>query len=40
MHLVYDLLDGYDALVLVDMVAQQEGPPGTLYVIEPDMAPA
>ena len=40
-HLVYELLDGYDVLVLVDTVAQQEGPPGTLYVIEPDLpAPA
>jgi hydrogenase maturation protease len=38
-HLVYDLLDGYDVLVLVDTVAQQEGPPGTLYVIEPDLPP-
>ena len=28
-HLVYELLDGYDVLVLVDTVAQQEGPPGT-----------
>ncbi len=36
-HLVYELLDGYDALVLVDTVGQQEGPPGTLYVIEPDL---
>ena len=36
-HLVYELLDGYDVLVLVDTVAQQEGPPGTLFVIEPDL---
>jgi len=36
-HLVYDLLDGYDALVLVDTVGRQQGPPGTLYVIEPDL---
>ena len=34
-HLVYELLDGYDVLVLVDTVAQQDGPPGSLYVIEP-----
>ena len=27
-HLVYELLDGYDVLVLVDTVAQQDGPPG------------
>ena len=37
-HLAYDLLDGYDVLVLVDAVSQQSGPPGTLYVIEPDLA--
>lgn len=37
-HLVYDLLEGYDTLVLVDTVGRQEGPAGTLYVIEPDLA--
>ena len=37
-HLVYELLEGYDVLVVVDTVAQQEGPPGTLYVIEPELA--
>lgn len=36
-HLAYELLDGYDVLVLVDAVSQQTGPPGTLYVIEPDL---
>jgi hydrogenase maturation protease len=36
-HLLYDLLDGYDLLVLVDTVARQEGPPGTLYLIEPEV---
>jgi hydrogenase maturation protease len=36
-HLVYELLNGYDVLVLVDTVGQQDGPPGTLYVIEPDV---
>ena len=36
-HLAYELLEGYDVLVVVDPVAQQEGPPGTLYVIEPDL---
>ena len=35
-HLVYELLYGYDVLVLVDTVAHQEGPPGSLFVIEPD----
>ncbi|HEV2087359.1 MAG TPA: hydrogenase maturation protease [Cryptosporangiaceae bacterium] len=37
MHLAYQLLDGYDVLILVD-TTQRGGPPGTLYVIEPDMA--
>lgn len=36
-HLVYELMDGYDALVLVDTVGRQSGPPGTLYVIEPEL---
>ena len=36
-HLVYDLMDGYDVLVVVDTVSQQSGGPGTLYVIEPDL---
>ena len=34
-HLAYELLDGYDALVLVDAVPMDE-PPGTVAVIEPD----
>ncbi len=34
-HLAYELLDGYDVLVLVDAVPMGE-PPGTLAVIEPD----
>lgn len=38
-HLVYELLNGYDVLVLVDTVAHQAGPAGTLYVIEPDLPP-
>lgn len=33
MHLAYDLLDGYDALVLVDACAG-DGPPGTVTVLE------
>lgn len=39
-HLTYELLDGYDALVLVDTVARQQGPPGSVFVIEPDLGPA
>jgi hydrogenase maturation protease len=35
-HLAYELLDGYDAAILVDATAQG-GEPGTVYVIEPDV---
>jgi hydrogenase maturation protease len=35
-HLAYELLDGYDALVLIDASPRGEEP-GSLYVIEPDM---
>ena len=35
-HLAYQLLDGYDALILIDAVARG-GAPGTVYVIEPDL---
>ncbi|MER6158254.1 hydrogenase maturation protease [Streptomyces sp. NPDC001868] len=35
-HLAYQLLDGYDTLVLVDATARG-GAPGTLYVIEHDV---
>jgi hydrogenase maturation protease len=38
-HLVYELLSGYDVLVLVDTVGRQTGPPGTLYLLEPDLPP-
>ncbi len=38
-HLAYELLDGYDALVLVDAVPIGE-PPGTVVVIEPEPIPA
>ncbi|MER7732187.1 hydrogenase maturation protease [Streptomyces erythrochromogenes] len=34
-HLAYQLLDGYDTLVLVDATARG-GAPGTLYLIEPE----
>jgi hydrogenase maturation protease len=36
-HLAYELLGGYDALVLVDAVPMGE-PPGTIAVIEPEVA--
>jgi hydrogenase maturation protease len=35
MHLAYDLLDGCDALVLVDAIPDQ-GAPGTLHIFEAD----
>jgi hydrogenase maturation protease len=35
MHLAYDLLDGCEALVLVDAIPNQ-GAPGTVHVIEAD----
>jgi len=34
-HLAYDLLDGWDALVLVDAVPEK-GSPGTVHVFEAD----
>jgi hydrogenase maturation protease len=34
-HLAYELLDGYDGLVLIDAMPMGE-PPGTIAVIEPD----
>lgn len=37
MHLAYELMSGYDVLVLVDAVARGDAP-GTVSVIEPDMA--
>jgi len=35
LDLAYEVMRGYDALVLID-VSRQGGEPGTLYVIEPD----
>ncbi len=35
LDLAYEVMRGYDALVLID-VSSQGGEPGTLYVIEPD----
>jgi hydrogenase maturation protease len=34
-HLAFQLLEGYDLLVLVDAVGR-DAPPGTVFVIEPD----
>ena len=37
LDLAYEVMRGYDALLLID-VSKQGGEPGTLYVIEPDPA--
>jgi hydrogenase maturation protease len=37
-HLAYELLEGYDGVVLVDAMARGEAP-GTVFVFEPDLAP-
>ncbi len=37
LKLAYEVMRGYDALVLVD-ISRQGGEPGTLYVMEPDPA--
>jgi len=34
-HLAYELLEGYDRLILVDALSRGEAP-GTVYVVEPD----
>jgi hydrogenase maturation protease len=39
LHLAFALLDGPDLLVVVDAVGRG-GPPGTLYLIEPDLRAA
>jgi hydrogenase maturation protease len=38
-HLAYELLGGYDTLILVDAARRGE-PPGTVFVLEPDFARA
>jgi len=38
-HLAYDLLDGYDALVIIDALPMGDEPPGTVVVLEPDPPP-
>ncbi len=38
-NLVHELMDGYDALVLVDAV-DRNGAPGSLYVLEPEVPDA
>jgi hydrogenase maturation protease len=36
-HLAYQLLEGYDTLILIDAAARGEAP-GTIFVLEPDFA--
>jgi hydrogenase maturation protease len=38
-HLAYELLEGYDALILIDAVPMDEAP-GTVALIAPEMSPA
>jgi hydrogenase maturation protease len=35
-HLAYEMLDGYDTLILIDAAPRDEAP-GTVYVIEPEL---
>ncbi len=37
LHLAYQLLEGWDTVILVDAVSRG-APPGTVFVIEPDLA--
>jgi hydrogenase maturation protease len=37
LDLAYEVMRGYDALILLD-ISRQDGEPGTLYVMEPDEA--
>jgi hydrogenase maturation protease len=37
LDLAYEVMRGYDALILID-ISRQDGEPGTLYVMEPDEA--
>ncbi|MFC6707446.1 hydrogenase maturation protease [Flexivirga alba] len=36
-HLAYELLNGYDDLVLVDAMHREGGGPGMLYVVQPNL---
>lgn len=37
LHLAYELLSGYRDVVLIDAVHREDGAPGTVYVLEPDL---
>jgi hydrogenase maturation protease len=36
-HLAYDLMDGYDALVIIDAMPMGDEPPGTVVLLEPEV---
>ncbi len=38
-HLAYELLEGYDRLILIDALSRG-GAPGTIYILEPDQVGA
>jgi hydrogenase maturation protease len=38
-HLAYDLMEGFDALVIIDAMPMGEEPAGTVVVLEPDAPP-
>ena len=38
LHLAYELMEGYDELVLIDATPRKEDEPGTVYLIEPDLS--
>lgn len=38
-HLAFEIVSGYDLVIVVDAVSRG-GPPGTLYVLEPEADPA
>ncbi|HZQ85242.1 MAG TPA: hydrogenase maturation protease [Acidimicrobiales bacterium] len=37
LHLAYELLDGYGALILVDTIGLGDEPPGTVVLVEPEI---
>jgi hydrogenase maturation protease len=38
LHLAYELMEGYEELVLIDATPRKEDEPGTVYLIEPDLS--
>jgi hydrogenase maturation protease len=37
LDLTYAILDGYETVILIDAVPRGDGPPGTLYLLEPQL---